>query len=245
MCTRKYGGIPPGNRKRSHDNGTREQHRPPHGPQRPRHRGEPRPRHQWAESPAAAALAALPAEPAPAAEAPVTNTAGGLDPAVTAEAAACVLAVTQAAEQARQALAAGDLATAQAALDTAREQSTQARRVIKAAAQAALDTARKQAAQARAVLNAASGRGRATGTRPGALRELVEQHLRDHPDTAFTPHQISNALNRSSGAVGNALDTLTGLGTAELVTEKPRRYRLAAAPAVREPGPGKEKATAA
>jgi hypothetical protein len=39
-------------------------------------------------------------------------------------------------------------------------------------------------------------------------------------------------LTRSAGAVANALDKLVSLGTAEMVTDKPRTYRLApAAPA--------------
>jgi len=38
-------------------------------------------------------------------------------------------------------------------------------------------------------------------------------------------------LTRSAGAVANALDKLVGLGGAELVTDKPRSFRLAAAPA--------------
>ena len=65
------------------------------------------------------------------------------------------------------------------------------------------------------------------GTRPGALRDLVEEHLRKFPDTAFTPHQVGKVLTRSAGAVANALDKLTALGTAELATDKPRSYRLA------------------
>jgi hypothetical protein len=44
-------------------------------------------------------------------------------------------------------------------------------------------------------------------------------------------------LTRSAGAVANALDKLTGLGTAQMVTDKPRTYRLApAAPARDEAG---------
>ena len=39
-------------------------------------------------------------------------------------------------------------------------------------------------------------------------------------------------LTRSAGAVANALDKLTALGTTQMVTDKPRSYRLApAAPA--------------
>ncbi len=138
------------------------------------------------------------------------STDPGPDPAVTAEAAGNVLAIAQAADEAGKALAAGDLDAALAALDAAREQAACGRRVIKAAA---------------------SGR-HAPATRPGALRDLVEEHLRKFPDAAFTPHQVGKVLTRSAGAVANALDKLTALGTAQMVTDKPRTYRLApAAPA--------------
>ncbi len=148
------------------------------------------------------------AEPAPAAEAPdagstpgeqlapaddtaegETGKAGaapGPDPAVTAEATGNVLAIAQAADEAGKALAAGDLPAALTALAATRDQAAHGRRVIKAAA---------------------SGR-RAPATRPGALRGLVEEHLRKFPDAAFTPHQVGKVLTRSAGAVANALDKL-------------------------------------
>ena len=161
-------------------------------------------------------------QPAPA---PAGGTAGdqqaeagtepGPDPAVTAEAAGTVLAIAQAADEAGKALAAGNLDVALAALDAARELAAQGRRVMKAAA---------------------SGR-RAPATRPGALRDLVEEHLRKFPDTAFTPHQVGKVLTRSAGAVANALDKLVGLGTAQMVTDKPRTYQLAAAAPPRTPPP--------
>ncbi len=76
-------------------------------------------------------------------------------------------------------------------------------------------------------------------TRPGALRDLVEDHLRKFPDAAFTPHQVGKVLTRSAGAVANALDKLVSLSVAQMVTDKPRTYRLApaapAAPPVRVP----------
>jgi hypothetical protein len=139
---------------------------------------------------------------------PEAGTGPGPDSAVTAEAAGTVAAIAQAADEAGKALAAGNLDVALAALDTARDLAAQARRVIKAAA---------------------SGR-RAPATRPGALRDLVEDHLRKYPDTAFTPHQVGKVLTRSAGAVANALDKLVSLGTAQMVTDKPRTYQLAAAP---------------
>ena len=129
------------------------------------------------------------------------------DPAVTAEAAGNVAAIAQAADEAGKALAAGNLDVALAALDTARDLAAQGRRAVKAAA---------------------SGR-RAPATRPGALRDLVEEHLRKFPDTAFTPHQVGKVLTRSAGAVANALDKLVSLGIAQMVTDKPRTYQLATA----------------
>jgi len=142
------------------------------------------------------------------------------DPAVTAEAASNVTALSKAAGQAGQALAAGDLDAALAALDAARDQATQGRRLIRAAA---------------------TGR-RAPATRPGALRDLVEDHLRKFPDTAFTPHQVGKVLTRSAGAVANALDKLVSLGTAEMVTDKPRTYRLAPAAPAPEAAPAPDAA---
>ena len=159
-------------------------------------------------------------QPAPA---PADGTAGdqqadagpepGPDPAVTAEAAGNVVAIAQAADEAGKALAAGNLDVALAALEAARDLAAQGRRVIRAAA---------------------SGR-RAPATRPGALRDLVEEHLRKFPGTAFTPHQVGKVLTRSAGAVANALDKLVSLGTAQMITDKPRTYRLA--PAAPVPAP--------
>ena len=188
------------------------------------------------EAPPAAGSAA--AEPADAAQ-PAPASAGGTaedgeagsgtaqepDPAVTAEAAGNVQAIAQAADEAGKALAAGDLPGALAALDAAREQAACGRRVLKAAA---------------------SGR-RAPATRPGALRDLVEDHLRKFPEIAFTPHQVGKVLTRSAGAVANALDKLVSLGTAEMVTDKPRTYRLApaAADAAGDPAASAEAAPSA
>jgi hypothetical protein len=86
--------------------------------------------------------------------------------------------------------------------------------------------------------------------RPGALRDLVEEYLRKFPGTAFPPHQVGKVLERSAGAVANALDKLTALGTAQMITDKPRSYRLApatpAAPeAARDPGTSAETAPSA
>ncbi|MEU6158805.1 hypothetical protein [Streptomyces sp. NPDC047130] len=62
---------------------------------------------------------------------------------------------------------------------------------------------------------------------PGALRQMVLDHLTAHPDEAFTSTRISRAIGRSSGAIANALVTLTRHGHAEQVTFRPMTYRLA------------------
>src|SRR3984957_7040414 len=123
--------------------------------------------------------------------------------------------IAQAAGDVGKALAAGNLDVALAALDTARDLAAQGRRAVKAAA---------------------SGR-RAPATRPGALRDLVEEHLRKFPGTAFTPHQVGKVLTRSAGAVANALDKLVSLGVAQMVTDKPRTSQLATAAPAPEAAP--------
>ncbi|RKS68295.1 MarR family protein [Actinomadura pelletieri DSM 43383] len=71
---------------------------------------------------------------------------------------------------------------------------------------------------------------RATGDRsaPSPLRPLVAEHLIAYPDKEFTPGEIAKVLDRSSGAVANALDTLVSRGEAVLTCESPRRFRAAA-----------------
>jgi len=69
-----------------------------------------------------------------------------------------------------------------------------------------------------------SGQGKLA---PGALRGLVEDHLRDHPEHEFTPHQIGKALHgRSAGAVHNALVTLTKTGVAHQTCQRPKKFAL-------------------
>ncbi|WP_435593802.1 hypothetical protein [Nocardia sp. bgisy118] len=63
----------------------------------------------------------------------------------------------------------------------------------------------------------------------GALRGQVEDFLRDHPDQEYTPHQIGKELDRSSGAVHNALVTLTKNGTARQTSTAPKKFTLASA----------------
>ncbi|WP_327672686.1 MULTISPECIES: hypothetical protein [unclassified Streptomyces] len=62
---------------------------------------------------------------------------------------------------------------------------------------------------------------------PGGLRQMVIEHLQDHPEEAFTATRISRIIEKSSGAIANALATLTKHHIAEQVSDRPRTYRLA------------------
>ncbi|WP_084965371.1 hypothetical protein [Thermoactinospora rubra] len=79
-----------------------------------------------------------------------------------------------------------------------------------------------------------TGNGGGSGFRAGRaaprpLRPEVIAHLRAHPNADFTPGEIARVLDRSSGAVANALDTLVKSGEAVMTGERPARYRLAPA----------------
>ncbi|WP_148592511.1 helix-turn-helix domain-containing protein [Streptomyces sp. WAC01526] len=62
---------------------------------------------------------------------------------------------------------------------------------------------------------------------PGALRQMVVDHLHAHPDEAFTATKISRVIEKSSGAIANSLATLVRLGVADQVSDTPRTFRLA------------------
>jgi len=129
-------------------------------------------------------------------------------PAAWAEAAQLLDELAAAASQAAGVLRDGQIAVALPALEAVTATAAQARRLVR---------------------SAASGR-RARGSdaaRPGQLRDLVASHLAAYPDTEFTPHAVGRVLGRSSGAVANALDRLTALGTAQLTSDHPRRYKAA------------------
>jgi hypothetical protein len=68
--------------------------------------------------------------------------------------------------------------------------------------------------------------GKSARLAPGALRGLVEDYLREHPEKDFSPHQIGTALAKSSGAVNNALEKLVDDGYAVLTSSKPKRFAL-------------------
>ena len=60
----------------------------------------------------------------------------------------------------------------------------------------------------------------------GALGVLVREYLAARPGEELGPTQIGKALDRSQGAVSNALARLEAAGVAELVSPSPRRYRI-------------------
>ncbi|MEU4820306.1 AAA family ATPase [Actinomadura sp. NPDC023710] len=62
----------------------------------------------------------------------------------------------------------------------------------------------------------------------GELRRKVAAILTDRPGEMFTPGEIARSLDRSAGAVGNALSVLADRGQAELAATGPRRYRATA-----------------
>src|SRR6266540_1133409 len=64
---------------------------------------------------------------------------------------------------------------------------------------------------------------------PGGLRDQVLAYLQQHPGEDFSPTQVANALGgRSSGAVGNALETLAKHGQVIKTSDTPRRFSVPA-----------------
>lgn len=103
---------------------------------------------------------------------------------------------------------------------TATKRSTGSR---KAAASTA--TARKATAANAEVVNA-TGECRLG---KGGLEKLVADHLKQHPRSDFSSTELSHLLNRSNGAIQNALEKFVKLGTAKRTSEQPRRYQHKAA----------------
>jgi predicted transcriptional regulator len=63
----------------------------------------------------------------------------------------------------------------------------------------------------------------------GQLRQLVLGCLADRPGQALSPTTIAKTLDRSAGAVANALQILAGQGAVVQTQPKPRRYTSTAA----------------
>ncbi|MFB4317626.1 MarR family transcriptional regulator [Actinomadura sp. 21ATH] len=116
------------------------------------------------------------------------------------------------------AVVAGDEAATEAGLERVFAETGNVRRASKAA-------------PARSTTGNGGGTGR-TGNgghraAPRPLRPEVIAHLNAYPDAEFTPGEIAKVLDRSSGAVANALDTLVKNGEAVLTNDRPARYRIA------------------
>ena len=75
-------------------------------------------------------------------------------------------------------------------------------------------------------VSAGLGAGRPERLKSGGLYGLVEDYLRDRPGQEFGPSQVGKDLNRSSGAVNNALEKMTTLGVAVKTQEAPKRFSL-------------------
>ena len=65
--------------------------------------------------------------------------------------------------------------------------------------------------------------------RAGQLRQLVLGCLAERPGQALSPTAIAKTLDRSAGAVANALRVLAGQGAVTQTQPKPRRYTITAA----------------
>jgi predicted transcriptional regulator len=63
----------------------------------------------------------------------------------------------------------------------------------------------------------------------GRLRQLVLDCLAERPGQALSPTAIAKTLDRSAGAVVNALQVLAGQGAVVQTQVKPRRYTITAA----------------
>jgi len=76
--------------------------------------------------------------------------------------------------------------------------------------------------------------------RNGQLTQLVMDQLSVDPAQEWTVRDLWKCLDRSQGAISNALERATIKGTAIRTSDAPRRYRLSAPPAVtpEEPADG-------
>ncbi|QHA07870.1 hypothetical protein GQF42_35350 [Streptomyces broussonetiae] len=93
----------------------------------------------------------------------------------------------------------------------------------KRAASSAPPPARCSAAlQPKDVTTATASPGGGRRLARGALRQLVLDHLNAYPGESFTATRISRVIDRSSGAVANALVTLSMQGLIEQVADRPR-----------------------
>lgn len=78
---------------------------------------------------------------------------------------------------------------------------------------------------------------------PGKLQEQVLAYLAEHASEELSPSHIAKALGRSSGAVGNGLESLAKDGEVQKTQETPRRFMLPARSGAKRTGTGKRNGT--
>lgn len=61
--------------------------------------------------------------------------------------------------------------------------------------------------------------------RSGGLRDMVAEQLADSPTTEYTPSKLAKILDRSSGAIANALERMVAAGEAVRTNDKPKTYQ--------------------
>jgi hypothetical protein len=74
--------------------------------------------------------------------------------------------------------------------------------------------------------------------RPGKLQEQVLAYLAEHAGEELSPSHIAKALGRSSGAVGNGLESLAKDGEVRKTREAPRRFMVPARGTAKRNGSG-------
>lgn len=67
----------------------------------------------------------------------------------------------------------------------------------------------------------------------GGLETAVFDLMAANPKSEFTPSDLARVLNRSSGAIANALAKFAAQAKVTQTSERPRRYRLAGAKAAK------------
>jgi hypothetical protein len=114
--------------------------------------------------------------------------------------------------------------------DSATRSTVTGRRSAKANGTAAASSTAKAAAAANTEVSNKSGLPKLAR---GGLETAVSEHMAANPRSEFTPADLARVLNRSSGAIANALAKFTAQGKVTQTNERPRRYRLAGAKAAR------------
>ncbi|MFI5781247.1 hypothetical protein [Nocardia sp. NPDC051570] len=117
---------------------------------------------------------------------------------------------------------AADVAEADTAPEAAPGQDSQVEPGQPPAAEPAPPEAGTEGANEQAPVPASDGKR----LKPGALRGMVEEFLRDCAGREFGPTEIGRNLERSVGAIHNSLEKLVADGIAVKTCEAPKRYMI-------------------